>query len=71
VRPCRRCSDDVFCDGFSQLALTEIWAEALETNVASLHILRRLGMTEAGPGDAGFRRFVITGRMSGLSNKIA
>lgn len=36
--------------GFSRLALHEIWAETMDTNEASLRILRRLGMAETGQG---------------------
>ncbi len=35
------------------MRLTAIWAEALEANVASVAILRRLGMHETGLGDQG------------------
>lgn len=53
--------------GFDQLGLTEIWAEALAANVASVRILQCLGMTETDPGDQGtylgvpsyYRRFTI------------
>lgn len=54
--------------GFTVLGLTEIWAEAFDTNHASIRILRRLGMTETGEGGTGehlglparYRQFVIT-----------
>ena len=39
--------------GFTKMHLTEIWAEALEANVASIAILRRLGMRETGLGAQG------------------
>ena len=39
--------------GFTRMRLTEIWAEALEANVASVAILRRLGMHETGRGRSG------------------
>ena len=37
----------------TKMHLTEIWAEALEANVASIAILRRLGMRETGLGAQG------------------
>jgi RimJ/RimL family protein N-acetyltransferase len=37
--------------GFGVLGLREIWAEALDANVASVRILRSLGMIETGRGD--------------------
>ncbi|MGO1592129.1 MAG: GNAT family N-acetyltransferase [Ancrocorticia sp.] len=36
--------------GFATLGLTQIWAEAVEANVASVRILRRIGMKETGIG---------------------
>jgi RimJ/RimL family protein N-acetyltransferase len=56
--------------GFDQLGLTEVWAEALDANRRSIHILRRLGLTETGTGDKGrfldqpsyYRLFAITSR---------
>ncbi|WP_157557683.1 GNAT family N-acetyltransferase [Intrasporangium oryzae] len=39
--------------GFTTMRLTEIWAEALEANLASVAILRRLGMHETGLGGEG------------------
>lgn len=36
--------------GFEELSLDSIWAEALIANVASVRILRSLGMQETGPG---------------------
>lgn len=36
--------------GFTELGLSRIWAEALEANVGSVRILRRLGMRETGFG---------------------
>ena len=53
--------------GFRDLELTEIWAEALAANLASVRILQRLGMTETEPGEPGtylgapshYRRFTI------------
>lgn len=39
--------------GFTKMHLTEIWAEAPEANVASIAILRRLGMRETGLGAQG------------------
>lgn len=33
--------------------LEQVWAEALEANVASMAILRKVGMTETGPGEEG------------------
>ena len=42
------------------LGLSEIWAEALDTNPRSIRILQRLGMTETGRGDPpSYRRFVL------------
>jgi RimJ/RimL family protein N-acetyltransferase len=54
--------------GFHQLKLTEIWAEALAANLASVRILQSLGMIETGPGAPGiylgtpthYRRFTIS-----------
>ncbi len=37
--------------GFVALGLSEIWAEALDANAASVRILERLGMRETGVGD--------------------
>jgi RimJ/RimL family protein N-acetyltransferase len=37
--------------GFGVLGLTEIWAEALDANIASVRILRSLGMTETERGE--------------------
>jgi hypothetical protein len=53
--------------GFKQLGLHEIWAEALDANVASVRVLQRIGMTEVEPGGPGvylgcstsFRRFIV------------
>lgn len=53
--------------GFQELGLKEIWAEALQANRASIHILQKLGMIETGWGDAEtylgqpsrYRQFVI------------
>ena len=53
--------------GFARMSLNEIWAEALEANVASVRILQDLGMHEVGSGAPGthlgrpshFRRFVL------------
>lgn len=39
--------------GFTVMHLQEIWAEALEANVASTVILSKVGMTETGPGPNG------------------
>jgi RimJ/RimL family protein N-acetyltransferase len=39
--------------GFATLGLTQIWAEALDANLASVRILQRLGMHETGTGDSG------------------
>ena len=39
--------------GFVTLGLTQIWAEALDANTASVRILQRLGMRETGIGDQG------------------
>ena len=39
--------------GFTQLGLSSIWAEAVEANIGSVRVLRRIGMTEAGYGPAG------------------
>lgn len=36
--------------GFTVIRLEEVWAEALEANIASVAILRKIGMTETGPG---------------------
>ena len=52
---------------FAAMGLTEVWAEALAANVASVRILQGLGMTELEPGERGtylgrlsrFRRFAI------------
>ncbi|MFF5084519.1 GNAT family N-acetyltransferase [Actinoplanes sp. NPDC000266] len=56
--------------GFGELGLTEIWAEALTGNIASIRILQRLGMTEIDHGTPGpYRRFSVTagsGRAPGL-----
>lgn len=38
--------------GFDQLGLSRIWAEAIEANVASMHVLQRLGMRMVGLGTA-------------------
>lgn len=38
--------------GFDTLGLDCIWAEAVEANVASVRILRRLGLRQTGVGDA-------------------
>ncbi|MBB5641133.1 GNAT family N-acetyltransferase [Cryobacterium roopkundense] len=38
--------------GFDGLGLSRIWAEAVEANVASVKVLRRLGMRETGLGSA-------------------
>ena len=38
--------------GFTVLGLSRIWAEAVEANVSSVRVLRRVGMREIGPGDA-------------------
>ncbi len=38
--------------GFEVLGLSAIWAEAVEANVGSVRILRRIGMRETGLGDA-------------------
>ena len=59
--------------GFTVMGLREIWAEALEANVASMAILRRVGMRETGPGGGAlyqgipstYRQFSITRRWSG------
>lgn len=53
--------------GFAELALDEIWAEALDANAASVRILQRLGMRETGRGQdaqyrgesAHYRQFII------------
>jgi RimJ/RimL family protein N-acetyltransferase len=49
--------------GFHTMKLTEIWAEALDANLASVRILQGLGMTEIAPGGPGtrtrYRRFTI------------
>lgn len=37
--------------GFVAMGLTQIWAEALDANAASVRILERLGMRETGIGD--------------------
>ena len=39
--------------GFHSLKLAEIWAEALDANLASIRILQNLGMTETEPGEPG------------------
>ncbi|UFU06401.1 GNAT family N-acetyltransferase [Ruania halotolerans] len=39
--------------GFDSLGLQRVWAEAYDTNSASLRILARLGMVEIGPGESG------------------
>lgn len=39
--------------GFDVLGLDEVWAEALDANVASVRILQRLGMVETGRGADG------------------
>ncbi|WP_127012447.1 MULTISPECIES: GNAT family N-acetyltransferase [Microbacterium] len=36
--------------GFTQLGLSSIWAEAVEANIGSVRVLRRIGMTETGHG---------------------
>lgn len=54
--------------GFGCLGLQSVWAEALDANQRSVHILQRLGMIETGLGDQGafhgqpsqFRRFSIS-----------
>ena len=54
--------------GFGSLGLQSVWAEALDANGRSLHILRRLGMVETGFGEQGtfrgqpsqYRRFSIS-----------
>lgn len=54
--------------GFDALGLKEIWAEALDTNVRSVRILHRLGLTETGRGgmstyldqDSAYLQFAIT-----------
>ncbi|WP_179855560.1 GNAT family N-acetyltransferase [Paractinoplanes atraurantiacus] len=47
--------------GFGVLGLTEIWAEALTGNTASVRILQGLGMTEIDHGAPGpYRRFTIS-----------
>ena len=38
--------------GFTALGLTQIWAEAVEANIGSVRILRRIGMQETGAGSA-------------------
>ncbi len=56
--------------GFDQLGLRVIWAEALDANQRSVHLLQRLGMAETGRGGRGvfldrptyYRRFVITAK---------
>lgn len=56
------------CHGFLVMRLSRIWAEALDTNAASLRILERLGMRETGLGAPGtysgqashYRQFAIT-----------
>ena len=53
--------------GFDRMSLHEVWAEALDANVASVRILQDLGMHEVGSGPPGtylgrashFRRFVL------------
>lgn len=37
--------------GFTVLGLQRIWAEAVEANLASVQVLRRIGMTETGIGE--------------------
>lgn len=37
--------------GFGELGLSEIWAEAVDANQASVRILQSLGMTEIGRGE--------------------
>ena len=37
--------------GFGALGLTDMWAEAVDANVASVRILERLGMRETGRGE--------------------
>lgn len=39
--------------GFDELGLEAVWAEALETNRASVRILERIGMVHDGHGDPG------------------
>ena len=54
--------------GFTAMHLSEIWAEALDANHASVAILRRLGMREKGIGASGsyagtasrYRRFSLS-----------
>ncbi len=54
--------------GFGPLGLQSVWAEALDANQRSVHILRRLGMVETGLGEQGtfrgqpsqYRRFSIS-----------
>jgi RimJ/RimL family protein N-acetyltransferase len=56
--------------GLRDLGLTEIWAEALAANLASIRILQSLGMTETEPGVSGtylgtpsnYRRFTHASR---------
>jgi RimJ/RimL family protein N-acetyltransferase len=53
--------------GFTQMGLTEIWAEAWAANIPSVRILQSLGMRELDPGASGtymgtpthYRRFTI------------
>lgn len=54
--------------GFDVMGLTQIWAEALDANTASVRILERLGLQETGVGEQGtylgqlsrYRRFAIS-----------
>lgn len=54
--------------GFHRLGLTEVWAEAVDANSASIRILASLGMTETGRGEdelflgspSFYRQFTIT-----------
>lgn len=39
--------------GFTVMHLDEVWAEALEDNVASTAVLLKVGMSETGPGEEG------------------
>lgn len=39
--------------GFEALNLSSVWAEAVDSNVGSLRVLERIGMTRTGTGDEG------------------
>lgn len=49
----RRAAEAGLVYGFEELSLDRIWAEAVAANIASVRILRSLGMQETGPGGPG------------------